>query len=283
MSIEEIIMREDMFSPKPLDFPFGETEARLKAVGIEMPEFRTFDPVDPVAFVHFSVDSRMFYSGDSDIKSEYAYDIYQDLRKKGFDVDMHQSALDSGLIEDSLGGGMWSVKSKREGFHTVMIGPVDHHGLDFAHYYQWLKEARHWIENQDDFMAAYGFLSGHPAFWKRSRPEEYPNQWSTDEGVSTIWSYPQRRKDGSIVMMMETGSMVAPERRTRYHDLRLDTYEDTYERGIVATAKKVHQFFELDGSERPDVDYEKSELELVLEERLGEMNKALAVDNTEEV
>jgi hypothetical protein len=88
-------------------------------------------------------------------------------------------------------------------------------------------------------MAAYGFLEGHPAFWKRPRPEEYPNEWSTDEGVSTIWSCPSYRKDGSIVMMMETGSMVPPERKHRYHDLRLDTYEDTYEKGIIATAKKL--------------------------------------------
>jgi len=280
MSIEEIIMREEMFSPKPLDFPFGESESRLKAVGISMPEFRTFDPVDPVAFLKFSVDSRMFYSDHTVLQSEKPYDIYQDLKEKGFDVEVHQSALDSGQI----GGieGMWSVESEHKGFHTVMIGPVDTRALDFAHFYQWLKEARAWIENQDDFMAAYGFLEGHPAFWKRSRPEEYPNQWSTDEGVSTIWSSPSYRKDGSIVMMMETGSMVAPERTRRYHDLRLDTYEDTYEKGIVATAKKVHKFFDLDGSARPDVDYQKSELELILEERLGEMNKALEVDKADE-
>lgn len=280
MSIEDIIMREEMFSPKPLDFPFGETEARLKAVGIEMPEFRTFDPVDPVARIRYSEENNLFYSNHSDINSEKPYDIYEDLKKKGFDVEVHQSALDSGQI----GGieGMWDVESGRKGFRTVMIGPVDTRGLDYAHFYQWLKEAREWIENQDDFMAAYGFLAGHPAFWKRSRPEEYPNQWSTDEGVSTIWSSPTYRKDGTICMMMETGGMVPPARDHRYHDLRLDTYEDTYEKGIVATAKKVHQFFELDGSERPDVDYEKSELELVLEERLGEMNKALAVDNEEQ-
>jgi len=280
MSIEEIIMREEMFAAKELDFPFGETEARLKAVGISMPEFRTFDPVDPTSFLKYAEEDKVFYSDESTLESENPYDIYEDLNKKGFDVEVHQSALDSGQI----GGieGMWSVESDRKGFHKVMIGPLDNRGLDFAHFYQWLKEARQWIENQDDFMAAYGFLEGHPAFWKRPRPEEYPNQWSTDEGVSTIWSSPSYRNDGSIVMMMETGAMKAPARQHRYHDLRLDTYEDTYELGIIATAKKVHQFFDLDGSERPDVDYEKSELELVLEERLAEMNKALGVDKVEE-
>jgi hypothetical protein len=83
-------------------------------------------------------------------------------------------------------------------------------------------------------------------------------------------------------MMMETGSMVPPERKHRYHDLRLDTYEDTYEKGIIATAKLVHKFNDLDGSERPDVDYEKSELEVILEERMAEVDKALAVDKAEE-
>jgi hypothetical protein len=273
-------MREEMFSPKPLDFPFEETEARLKAVGIEMPEFRTFDEVDPTSFLKYSEEDKVFYSDETTLESEKPYDIYKELKENGFDVIVHQSALDSGQI----GGreGMWSVESERKGFRTTMIGPVDTRALDFAHFYQWLKEAREWIENQDDFMAAYGFLQGHPAFWKRSRPEEYPNQWSTDEGVSTIWSYPSYRKDGSIVMMMETGSMVSPERSRRYHDLRLDTYEDTYEKGIIATAKKVHKFFELDGSERSDVDYQKSELEITLDKRLAEMNEALELDKAEE-
>jgi hypothetical protein len=76
--------------------------------------------------------------------------------------------------------------------------------------------------------------------------------------------------------------MVPPERKHRYHDLRLDTYEDTYEKGIIATAKLVHKFNDLDGSERPDVDYEKSELEVILEERMAEVDKALAVDKAEE-
>lgn len=121
MSIEEIIMREEMFAPNLLDFPFGETEERLAAVGISMPEFRTFDPADPVASIKFSVDSRMFYSDDTDLQSEKPYDIYQDLKSKGFDVEVHQSALDSGQI----GGidGMWSVESERKGFRTAMIGP----------------------------------------------------------------------------------------------------------------------------------------------------------------
>lgn len=276
MSIEEIIMREDMFAAKELDFPFEETEERLKAVGISMPEFRTFDPVDPVARIRYSEHNNLFYSNHSDIQSLKPYDVYQDLKEKGFDVEIHQSALDSGQI----GGidGMWSVESEHKGYRIAMIGPVDTRALDFAHFYQWLKEARHWIENQDDFMSAYGFLTGHPAFWKCPRPETHPNEWSTDEGVSTIWSYPSYRKDGSIVMMMETGSMVPPARKHRYHDLRLDTYEGTYELGIIATAKKVHQFFDLDGSERPDVDYEKSELELILDERLAKMDEALNDD-----
>lgn len=280
MSIEEIIMREEMFSPKPLDFPFEETEVRLKAVGIEMPEFRTFDEPDPTSFLKYSEEDKVFYSDESTLESEQPYDIYHDLKKKGFDVIIHQSALDTGQIDGR--DGMWFVDSGRKGFHTAMIGPVDTRALDFAHFYHWLKEARAWIEDQDDFMKAYGFLEGHPAFWKRPRPEVYPNEWSTDEGVSTIWSSPTRRGDGSIVMMMETGSMVPPQRERRYHDLRLDTYEDTYEKGIIATAKVVHKFFDLDGSERPDVDYEKSELELILVERLAEMDEALGVDKAEE-
>jgi hypothetical protein len=280
MSIEEIIMREDMFLPKALDFPFGESEARLRAVGIEMPEFRTFDEDDPTSYLKYSEEDKVFYSDETDLESEKPYGIYRDLKAKGFDVIVHQSALDSGQIDGV--DGMWSVASERKGFRTAMIGPVDTRGLDFAHFYHWLKEARHWIENPDDFMAAYGFLEGHPAFWKRPRPETHPNEWTTDDGVSTIWSSPTRREDGSIVMMMETGSMVPPERKHRYHDLRLDTYEDTYEKGIIATAKLVHKFNDLDGSERPDVDYEKSELEVILEERMAEVDKALAVDKAEE-
>lgn len=271
MSIEDIIMKEEMFEEKPLDFPFGETEKRLADLGISMPSFRTFEPKDPVATIMWDKESEEFYSDK--IAERYAdpTDIYDILRGAGFDPDFDDSVLQSGLIEKDVLG--YSVETKNRNFGRSLFGNIDTRGLDYTHYYQWLQTARSWINNRSDFMLSYSFVNGHPALWTRSRPDRSPHDWNTSSGVSRLWSQPTWRSNGSVVMMMEAGAAVPPHRQYTYHDTRLDTYEDTYEKGIITTANRIHKFFDLDGSDRPDVGYEKSDPEVELEECMAAIAK----------
>ena len=134
MSIEEIIMREDMFAPNPLEFPFGETEERLKAVGIAMPGFRTFEDKKPTTTIRWNEDDNLFYADIHEDGWEKVYPLYKHVRDSGYDVIFEDVSIQkSGQVEDSFVG-TYSVASERKGFRTMMLAVVDTRGLDFAHY-----------------------------------------------------------------------------------------------------------------------------------------------------
>lgn len=124
---------------------------------------------------------------------------------------------------------------------------------------------REWRKDKTDFRASYAMLDRHPAFWQR-RDENPTFYWYTSDHVQGFWH--ALSDDG---MMMETGSHVEPEFTSRYHDLRLDTYGKTFEDCIIATAALVDKFYREDGVERENVKYKKSPLELLLEERIKEL------------
>lgn len=276
MSIEEIILREDLFAQRALDHHFGDSERLMKEVGINQPEFRTFDEPDPVKTIFWDEDREVFYVDGFDetwINLIDAHNAVEAGRKFDADID-YDSVSKSGQL-DGDEGGIYTVASKRRNFHTWISTPIDTRGLETHEYWEFLCTAREWLQNKDDFLLSYYFIDHHPILWMRSRPETHPNQWNTDSGVSKLWMHPQRREDGTICMMMEAGSAVPDARQRRYHDLRLDTYTNSFEEGIVATAALIHKFFDLDGSERKGVDYEKSELEVTLDERLASYQEAL--------
>lgn len=136
-------------------------------------------------------------------------------------------------------------------------------------------EVKDYREDPSDFMNAYDFIDRHPAFWTKMTPHDAENKtldWNTAGYASKIWAVPSRLKDGRIGWMMEGGSHVGPEYVSHYHDLRLDVYGDSIEDCYIQLAAKLDKFFDIDGSERENVDYKKSELELVLEERLASIN-----------
>lgn len=142
--------------------------------------------------------------------------------------------------------------------------------LDKDHYLEFLKTAETYLTDPEDFLTAWYFLASHPYAWYRYDADK-EHSWLKHELTSKIWVAPTKNDDGELVFMMEAGAAVPPERTSHYHDLRLDVYADSYESGIVQLAALVHKFYYLDGSERKDVEYEKSELELTLEQRLEEI------------
>jgi hypothetical protein len=136
-----------------------------------------------------------------------------------------------------------------------------------SNYLYFLKSTLRYEANATDFMTCFHWLNGHPAFWTRYSVDR--NDWNTESNGS-IWLGVTTDNDGKPVIMLETGGAVEPERTSRYHDLRLDVYAPTYEQAIVQLAAKVHKFFDVDGSERENVEYQKSALELKLDESIKE-------------
>jgi len=139
-------------------------------------------------------------------------------------------------------------------------------------YHSFLESTLRYEKDPDDFRTAWNWLDHHPAFWSRRSEDDF--YWSTESNAH-IWMGVSADREGNTVIMLEHGAAVRDSRTHHYHDLRLDVYAPTYEEAIIQLAAKVYQFFEVDGSARENVEYEKSELELVLEEKVAALDNYL--------
>ena len=153
-----------------------------------------------------------------------------------------------------------------------------------------------WAANKDDFYASYAMVDTHPAFWVRRHDLGLSTtpwrrrmlwEWRTGGYLDTI---PVRvfREDGEVAVFIECGAHIPDEDRPTPDDAhvnlvgaytdnygggRLSIWESTYELAIVQLARQVDEFFHPDGTEREDVDREPSELEKLLDERIGEESR----------
>lgn len=154
-------------------------------------------------------------------------------------------------------------------YHRLLMSytDVDKEYYAKSRYLHFLKSTLGYEANASDFMTCFHWINGHPAFWTRYSADR--NDWN-NESNGSIWVGVTAGDDGKAVVMLEAGGAVEPERTSRYHDLRLDVYAPTYEDGIVQLAALVHKFFDVDGSERENVEYVKNEWELKLEESMKE-------------
>lgn len=170
--------------------------------------------------------------------------------------------------------GMVTVPSKKSPQNRRML--LSHTDEDVEYlikleYYQFLKATDTYESDPSDFMVCFYWLDAHPAFWSRS--EAGGTQWQT-WGHNNSFSIDVSKSSGSgITVFVETGSAVEPERTSHYHDLRLDVSASTYEQCVIELAAKVHKFFDVEGNERVNVEYKKSELELALDACVADIEK----------
>lgn len=146
-------------------------------------------------------------------------------------------------------------------------------------YLEFLYIALDYLKDPKDFVKAWVFVDSHPMGWGRGQGDSH--FWATDGSAGKVWIYPNRNEKGKVRFMLEHGSQVEPERTSRYHDLRLDVYSDSYEEGFVKLAKKVNKFFYFDGSEKPDVKYKKSDLENRLDTAMADLKESEAPSGSE--
>lgn len=253
---------------RPDDF-FTNIEFYLHQAGVELPSFYTFKEVKPFNEISWSKEKGYTATGvEGSWESIVALNDHIE-KELGNDVTFHRSALKSPDVEDELGGDMLFIKDlENRGSARMLFSPPPYRALAHWHYYQFLGTARYWLSHQDDMVAAYSFLETHPAFWSR-HTMKHPDTWAQDKGLNSIWIDVVKGKDGKPIIMLEHGASVPPERITHYHDHRLDVYASSFEEAYIKLAQKVHEFFALDGSERPDVHSETPEWQQEVIDRLN--------------
>lgn len=176
------------------------------------------------------------------------YDYYDHSK---VDIDFDESILDSPVTKGSIGLDFISIKSKKRNFSRVLISVVDKKQLDVFHYFKFLCLAKKWIADKDNWVLAYNFIGRHPVFWHRTRTDKFEHEWVLDDGYHSLWTW-VTTKDGKPVVCLEHGSSVPPNHDHYYHDTRLDVYGDTFEDAYIKLAKKIHQYFTIDGEEREE-------------------------------
>lgn len=114
-----------------------------------------------------------------------------------------------------------------------------------------------YVADPENIYLAYTFIVRHPALWVKQyhRYDTDPAtplwDWEADNARSLYFA-PITATNGNVLWGLEGGAHVEPDYTSRYHDVRLDTYADTMEGAYIGFAKKLNQYFDWNGEERPD-------------------------------
>jgi len=244
-------------------------------------------------------------NGSVDMLSENIEEAYDKIHGDGIDILFSDAVYDKFARRDQDGETMFrliTVPSSDGYTQRLLTSRTDQDRLDSLER-DWddAQEAyREWKNDPDDFFKAYMMVDTHPAFWTRAFPfssadnfwdENSLWSWETSGYCQQLWSHPWHDEDGRLYWAIEGGSHVADSTSTwrdeyynkvqiigvfqeHYHDFRLDAFGDTYEAAIVSFAHNVDKFFNPDGTEREDVEYEETPLEKTISKRTDEMERA---------
>jgi hypothetical protein len=237
-----------------------------------LPDFYTFDEPTPI----YSLDIQGLDEGkfqfvilDANknqvgvfptIKAAY-YHILKDLKGDVLftgDVKAFTGEEDPVFISSPVDG--------EEDFSEMFISHTDADTIYLAKasYLSWLEVAVEYEKDPGNFALAYHFAKGHPAFWTRQHKDS--NNWITSR---ELYTEVYQDENGKVTVGFEDGQAVPPERVMHYHDIRLDSWGATFEEAYIDLANKIYTYFEVDGTERPNVpDYKYAEITKIRDERI---------------
>lgn len=251
--------RTKMLSDDILNHPIFDREFETKEdfenlkhymaeAGISYPEKVEFEPQKETIYICYDPYEQLFYLKDQKVNSESLTEIYDDLNKQDVNIQFDESVKMSNWVDqENLDGLIFTKQGNRPGFNRILIATDQSHSLDYNIYFGFLKGAKSWLADQDNFVKAYYFTKGHPAFWYRPQHEKRPFDWETEYGHHGLSLYVSNEGVG-----IEHGQSVPPTHSHHYHDHYMDVFEPTFELAHIAFAKKVHLHFHLDGTERED-------------------------------
>lgn len=269
--IDDSVLDHPLFSEEmETEEQFHSMGKALAEAGAPFPDKVTFEPEKTVRTISYDAEKRVFRAEGFISDWPKIEDLYARIHEADEDVEFDNSVLEAPGITGA--GGMIFVKTPGNKNSRVLVGKVDDRSLEHNRYFHFLKLTKEWLIDTSNWVLAYQFIEYHPAFWYRVQPDRFDHRWDLESGHKSLWVCVTTNDDGDPVVMMEHGCSIAPEHANHYHDLRLDVWAPNFEDAYVQMAQKIHKFFALDGEERPDVEYEKSKLELQLDEIFNEMD-----------
>ena len=116
--------------------------------------------------------------------------------------------------------------------------------------------------DRPDFVAAWNFIDGHPAFWTAYDLNEHPWHWETEGYGSKLRQHVHRNSEGQTVVQIEAGGHVpfatGPKSKPyseHYGDWRLEVRAESFEDAILDLAFRVSRAFDIQGNSLEEEDF----------------------------
>lgn len=117
-------------------------------------------------------------------------------------------------------------------------------------YLRFLELNERYLANPADWTVAYNWLEAHPLFWTRQGSAPIWT-WTTGFGLRDAWVTVS--DDGSTpVVWIEHGGRLEPDCRQHCLDHRLSSVGNTLEDAYVTLARKVNEYYDIEGNSRQD-------------------------------
>lgn len=245
--LNEKVLNDPIFdSTEGLDEKFFyNIEEELAKRGVKYPAFVEFEPAKGIRKIYWNAMTGLYYTDELDEarwdKLSTAVDA---LEAAGFESEFDESINSAPDVDMNLGGMVFLANG------GMALGASEPRVLAYNNYYGFLRTAKSWLDHQDDVVLAYSFIQYHPVFWHREDATNKPFDWTTDNGMKPLWINPAYGDDGKIVVMMEIGSTIPPLREKFYREPQMDVWGKSFDDAYIQTAKKIHNFYHLDGSAR---------------------------------
>lgn len=232
---------------------FKDAEKELAKRGVAYPSFVKFSEDNVIRKVLWDPETNTYsvehmpdtWSSIKDLHS--ALDTH--IQAKRIDVEVDAALESSPEVQRVVGQTVFFENHGED--EAITFGRVEDRILEINQFYAFLRLAKRWMATPDDVVLAYSFIQYHPAFWYQHVFHTNKTAWISDNGMKPLWISPAY-DEGSLVVMMEIGSAIPPERTKHYREHRLDVWGSSFEDAYIQLAKKVHTFYHLDGSERKD-------------------------------
>lgn len=245
---------------------FHAVEKELAKRGVFYPSFVDFEPSQENPKVSWHADTSTYSVEGMEQRWTSLATLAKEINELGYDIYL-TSELEESPEVDFIAGQM-AFLTVNHGDGEMVFGKSEGRELEINNYYGFLRTAKSWMQHQDDVVLAYSFLQYHPAFWYRYTHANGSQSWVTDDGMKSLWTNPAYH-EGKLVVMLELGSAIPPQRVNHYREHRLDVWGTSFEDAYIQLAKKVHKFYSLDGEERKDVVHPLTAVEAKVLERLA--------------
>lgn len=213
-----------------------------QVIDLELPQFVTFGPPRPTRTIR-SENGAVVIDECPDKVFETLADAYDAVAAERPNYQFDDSLIEAGLCEfkgDAIADPRGRVYVTNSEERDVFILKLQ--------YYNFLRFTNEYRSDREDWVNAFQWLQGHPAFW-HVHPD-LPFRWITDHGLAEIRATVGYREDGTTFVTVHHGPYVGVPRSRHTHDRSLDCTGMDFEDAFVKFAKIIDERYHLDGGLR---------------------------------